>query len=48
LQGWVDTPAELLTVGLRDAYRAGLAIAVPVEKDVLGWAMAPPPNGDTE
>jgi len=39
LQGFVDSPPDLLTVGLRDAYRNGLAIAVPVEDGVLGWAM---------
>ena len=39
LQGWITQPADLLTVGLRDAYSAGLAIALPVAENVLGWAM---------
>lgn len=38
--GWLARDdAHRLTVGLRDAYRHGLAIAVPVEGG-LGWAMA--------
>lgn len=39
LQKWTDRDPLLLTAGLRDAYRNGLAIAVPVAKDTLGWAM---------
>jgi hypothetical protein len=30
-------------VGLREAYYAGLEIAVPTGKQELGWAMADPP-----
>jgi hypothetical protein len=37
---WVKHPANLLTVGIRDAYRSGLEIAVPTGPDELGWAMA--------
>jgi hypothetical protein len=29
----------LLTEGLREAYEQGLAVAVPVGKYTLGWAM---------
>jgi hypothetical protein len=42
LNGWVDYDPLLLTTGLRDAYRAGLAIAVPTGPDTLGWAMEKP------
>ena len=31
--------ADLLTVGIRDAYRHGLAIAILTENDEMGWAM---------
>ena len=39
LQGWIKDDPDLLTTGLRDAYAAGLGIAVPVTDGVLGWAM---------
>lgn len=39
LQGWQPSAADTLTLGLRDAYAAGLAWALPVEPRVLGWAM---------
>jgi hypothetical protein len=39
-QKWIPQPPDLLTVGLRDAYRYGLEIAVPTARQVLGWAMA--------
>lgn len=39
LAGQIPHAADLLTVGLRDAYSAGLALVVPVESGVLGWAM---------
>ena len=39
LNGWIDGPADLLTVGIRDAYRHGLAVALPVADGILGWAM---------
>lgn len=32
-------PADLLTVGIRDAYAYGLELAVPVGPATLGWAM---------
>ena len=37
---WTKDPADLLTLGLREAYANGLEIAVPVAKDTLGYAMA--------
>ena len=33
--------AVLLTLGIRDAYANGLEIALPTEKDTLGYAMKP-------
>jgi len=36
---WISHRPDLLTVGLRSAYRHGLAIALPVGADTLGWAM---------
>ncbi len=41
LQGWLDVDPLKLTTGLRDAYAAGLAIALPTAQGVLGWAMEP-------
>jgi hypothetical protein len=41
-QKWISHPADLLTVGIRDAYSRGLEIAIPTEPDVLGWAMREP------
>ncbi len=38
-QGWIKHPADLLTVGLRDAYAFGLGIALPTGPNELGWAM---------
>jgi hypothetical protein len=37
--GWVDSPADLLARGLREAYHCGLAVVRPVDHNVLGWAM---------
>jgi hypothetical protein len=37
--GWVQTAPDLLTAGLRDAYTHGLAVALPVAKNTLGYAM---------
>ena len=37
--GWITQRSDSLTVGIRDAYYYGLAIAVPVGKNELGWAM---------
>lgn len=39
LNGWMERSADLLTAGLRDAYRQGLSIAFPVAAETLGWAM---------
>jgi hypothetical protein len=39
LNGWTADDPLLFTTGLRDAYRAGLAVAVPTGPDTLGWAM---------
>ena len=36
---WIKDPADLLTVGLRDAYQHGLAVVLPIGPDELGWAM---------
>ena len=44
-RGWVEYSPDLLTVGLRDAYEHGLAVAVPTENDTLGWAMLPAKEG---
>ena len=39
-----DSPENLLTLGIRDAYLNGLAIALPTGPQELGWAMV---EGDT-
>jgi hypothetical protein len=39
LNGWIDHAPDFLSVGIRDAYAHGLAVAVPVAENVLGWAM---------
>jgi hypothetical protein len=39
LQGWVEYAPGYLTDGLRDAYRNGLALALPTGPNELGWAM---------
>src|SRR6266850_2502811 len=36
---WVPASPDMLTAGLRDAYINGLEIALPTEKDTLGYAM---------
>ena len=36
-RGWVQT--DPLTTGIRDAYTAGLGVAIPTGPDELGWAM---------
>ena len=41
-QGWITHAADLLTVGLRDAYAAGMAVALPTGPQELGWAMVTP------
>jgi hypothetical protein len=38
LMGWVDHPPDLLTTGIIDAYRHGLATALPTAPETLGWA----------
>jgi len=38
-KGWTKDPADLLTLGLREAYANGLEIALPAGKDQLGFAM---------
>ena len=42
LQGWESGDPMQLTIGLRDAYEAGLEFAVPTGPSELGWVMAPP------
>ncbi len=39
LSGWVNYPADLLSAGLRAAYRSGLAVAFPAGPGELGWMM---------
>jgi hypothetical protein len=39
LQGWIEFDPLKFTTGIRDAYAAGLAVAFPVARDTLGWAM---------
>lgn len=39
LQHWLETDADLLTIGIRDAYSYGLEIALPSGPTELGWAM---------
>lgn len=41
LMGWVNDPPEFLTAGIRDAYKHGLSIAIPIGPQELGWAMVP-------
>ena len=41
LKGWQDGEPDQYTVGIRDAYRQGLALALPVAPTILGWAMEP-------
>ena len=38
-RGWTQQRPDLLTMGLRDAYAHGLAIAIPTGPAELGWAM---------
>ena len=38
-RGWVSHDYQMLTVGLRDAYKHGLDIALPTGENELGWAM---------
>jgi hypothetical protein len=37
--GWISPAHDKLTIGIRDAYLNGLAIAVPGGLNELGWAM---------
>lgn len=37
--GWIDSPTDMLTVGIREAYAGGLDIAIPTGPSGLGWAM---------
>jgi hypothetical protein len=37
--GWIGYRHDLLTVGIRDAYTNGLAVALPTGPNKLGWAM---------
>ena len=40
LQGWIDNDSLLLTIGIRDAYIAGLEIVIPTGPKELGWVMS--------
>jgi hypothetical protein len=39
IAGWIDHNPMLQTEGLREAYEQGLAVAAPVARYTLGWAM---------
>jgi len=45
-RGWIAQRPDLPTVGLRDAYAAGLAVAIPTGPEELWWAMVT--RGGTE
>ena len=38
---WITHPVDLLTAGIRDAYLNGLEIALPTDKDTLGFSINP-------
>jgi len=40
--GWISHSHDLLTVGIRDAYRHGLFVALPTGPNELGFVMEPP------
>jgi hypothetical protein len=42
-RGWTARASNSLTVGLRDAYEYGLAVALPTGPQELGWAMVVSP-----
>ena len=44
LNKWITHPGDLLTSGIRDAYLNGLEIAIPTDKDTLGFSMCLPPD----
>ena len=37
--GWITRNYDVLTVGIRDAYRNGLGVAIPTGENELGWTM---------
>jgi len=39
LMGWVSGNPGLLTVGIRDAYHAGLGMVIPTGQDTLAWTL---------
>ena len=39
LNQWIDTAPDRFEAGIIDAYRNGLAVAIPVAEGTLGWAM---------
>ena len=39
LKKWVEAAPDKYTLGIRDAYHNGLAIALPIDSNTLGWAM---------
>jgi len=43
---WVDYGKHHLTKGIREAYKNGLAIAIPTSSDELGWAMIKEKDSD--
>ena len=38
-KGWLDRPANFLSIGIREAYEYGLSIALPTGPQELGWVM---------
>ena len=41
INGWIVKDKNILTVGLREAYRAGVEIVLPTGPNELGWARKP-------
>jgi len=35
----IDYPCDFLTVGIRDAYKYGLGVVIPIDEKFLGWTM---------
>ena len=40
LMGWTKYSPDLFTIGIRDAYRSGLALIIPTGPSELGWVMS--------
>lgn len=37
--GWIETPADRYTIGIREAYEQGLELVIPTGTKELGWSM---------